>query len=124
MDMFILMSKMYKCSCGKWHKSRTTVARHKNAMESPERNTKKDSVPLDVPLDKGQVSHLDKKVDKNEQSTGSFLKEINLKGEFDRMTKVINPKKGKEDEENECGACHGKFSGSSKFCPHCGVEFE
>ena len=74
-----------------------------------------------VQKDSGQDVQKDTKTD---IKTNSFLKEINMKGEFDKLTKVINPKEKEKDDENECGACHGKFSGTSKFCPHCGVEFE
>lgn len=119
--MSILMSKLYKCPCGKWHKSRTTVSRHRKAIESGEMDIKKDNVQKDVPLDKGQVSQMDTKKDTNGQSTSTFLKEINLKGEFDKMGKTINPK---EEDQNECGACKAKFAGEPKFCPNCGVEFE
>ncbi len=54
----------------------------------------------------------------------SFLKEINLKGEFDRMTETINPKKEeKKDPKYQCGACGGTFDEKYKRCPHCGAEF-
>lgn len=62
----------------------------------------------------------------SEDKPNSFLKEISLKETYDdpQMQAKINPKKEKEDEENECGKCHGKFKDKPKFCPHCGVEFE
>jgi DNA-directed RNA polymerase subunit RPC12/RpoP len=57
----------------------------------------------------------------------SFLKEINLLGEFTKMADIVNPKKEKEEIKEakfECGACHQKFNDKYKRCPHCGVEFE
>lgn len=54
-----------------------------------------------------------------------FLKQINLKGEFDKMADIINPKKDESKEPKfECGSCHNKFNEKYKKCPHCGVEFE
>ena len=82
---------------------------------------KKDNVPSNVP------SNVPKDVPSDVPSdtkTNSFLKEINTKGEFDKMGEKINPKKKEEEDQNECGGCGEKFSGKPKFCPHCGVEFE
>lgn len=55
----------------------------------------------------------------------SFLKEINLQGEFTKMTDTINPKKDEnKDPKFKCGACGQPFNERHKRCPHCGVEFE
>jgi len=54
----------------------------------------------------------------------SVLKEINLQGEFTRMTETINPKKDeKKEPKYKCGACGETFDEKKKFCPGCGVEF-
>lgn len=108
----------YMCPCGKKHKSRNTVSRHKKAL------AEKDvlgTVPKDVPKDKkGQEKGQQKDIKGH-----SFLKEINLKGEFDKMADIINPKKEEPKEAKyECGSCHEKFNDKYKRCPHCGVEFE
>lgn len=92
---------MYDCPCGKQHKSRDTVRRHKN---DPRRN---------------KESYTD--------DTGPIVK-LDLKPEYDKMAEIIEPKK-KEPEKTdaepkfECGTCHGKFNERVKYCPHCGVEF-
>jgi hypothetical protein len=97
----------YKCPCGKMHKSRNTVSRHKKALAQ---KAVLGNVPKDVPKDK--QGH-------------SFLKEINLQGEFNKMAETINPKKEETKEAKyECGSCHQKFNDKYKRCPHCGVEFE
>lgn len=59
------------------------------------------------------------------QSKSNILKEINMKGEFDKMTTEINPPKKKNEEPNYvCGQCKGTFDVKTKYCPHCGVCFE
>ncbi|CAG0997134.1 hypothetical protein METP3_03038 [Methanosarcinales archaeon] len=104
---------MYDCPCGKKHKSRDTVNRHKKKQLGQE-NTVRKPVRSDV------------RSDKSDSTIGqSFFKEINLKGEFDKMAEVINPKKEETKEAKyECGSCHQKFNDKYKRCPHCGVEFE
>lgn len=104
----------YKCPCGKTHKSRNTVSRHKKALAEKDNLG---NVPKDVPKDK-------KGQDKDIQGH-SFLKEINLQGEFNKMTDTINPKKEENKEPKyKCGACGGTFDERHKRCPHCGREFE
>lgn len=108
---------LYDCSCGKKHKSRTTVLKHKKKSVHSD-------VQMNVQTDSG---HEPKSGQKNGQQTGrSFLKEINLKGEFEKMAEKINPKKEDppKDPKYECGACGQKFNEKYSRCPHCGVEFE
>jgi hypothetical protein len=105
----------YTCPCGKKHKSRNTVSRHKKAEAQK-------SVLGTVPKDKkGQ-----EKGQQEDKKGQSFLKEINLQGEFTKMTDIVNPKKPEEPKEAKfkCGACGGTFNDKYKRCPHCGVEFE
>ena len=52
------------------------------------------------------------------------LYEVNLKPEFDKNMTTIQPKKKEAEEQNECGACGGKFAGTPKFCPNCGAELD
>jgi DNA-directed RNA polymerase subunit RPC12/RpoP len=100
----------YKCPCGKTHKSRNTVSRHKKAL------AQKEIV--------GSISK-EKKGQEKDIKGHSFLKEINLQGEFNKMAETINPKKDETKEAKyECGSCHQKFNDKYKRCPHCGVEFE
>jgi DNA-directed RNA polymerase subunit RPC12/RpoP len=102
----------YKCPCGKTHKSRNTVSRHKKALAQ---KAIVGGIPKDIPNEK-----------KGQDTQGrSFLKEINLSGEFNKMAETINPKKDETKEAKyECGSCHNKFNDKYKRCPHCGVEFE
>lgn len=121
----------YTCPCGKKHKSRNTVSRHKKAEAQ---KAVLGTVPKDVLKDKkGQEKG--QQEDKKGQSRGSnpqvpasansFLKEINLLGEFTKMADIVNPKKEEiKEAKYECGACHNKFNEKLKRCPHCGVEFE
>lgn len=120
----------YMCPCGKKHKSRNTVSRHKKAEAQ---KAVLGNVPKDVLKDKkGQKKgqEKDRTEDIKGQSRGSnpqvsanaFFKEINLKGEFDKMAETINPKK--EEAKFKCGACSGEFNERHKRCPHCGVEFQ
>jgi hypothetical protein len=120
----------YTCPCGKKHKSRNTVSRHKKAEAQ---KAVLGTVPKDVLKDKkGQEKG--QQEDKKGQEKGqqqedkkgqSFFKEINLLGEFTKMADIVNPKKEENKESKyECGACHQKFNDKYKRCPHCGVEFE
>jgi rubrerythrin len=100
----------YKCPCGKMHKSRNTVSRHKKALAQK--------------VIGGNVTQ-EKKGQEMDIKGHSFLKEINLQGEFDKMTDTINPKKDEQKEAKfKCGACGQTFNERHKRCPHCGVEFE
>jgi rubrerythrin len=60
------------------------------------------------------------------KSSSSFLKEINLQGEYNKMEETVNPKKSEDKESKtfKCGSCGGTFKEKIKRCPHCGVEFE
>lgn len=54
----------------------------------------------------------------------NIVKTINLKGEFDKMTEIVNPKESKKDEPKyECRVCHFQYNDKAKYCPGCGVEF-
>lgn len=79
------------------------------------------NIPSNVPSNKGTGATGNHDASLKGQS---FIKEINLKGEFDRMTETINPKKEeKKEPKYECGSCHGTFDEKYKRCPHCGAEF-
>lgn len=108
----------YTCPCGKKHKSRNTVSRHKKAEAQ---KAVLAYVPKDVLKDKkGQ-----EKGQQEDKKGQSFFKEINLLGEFTKMTDTINPKKEESKEAKfKCGACRQTFNERHKRCPHCGVEFE
>jgi hypothetical protein len=69
---------------------------------------------------------------KVQEISNNFFKEINLKGEFDKMTDKINPKKKEEKKgemkyhcNEEQGGCGMEFNifGEGHTCPGCGVEF-
>lgn len=112
----------YTCPCGKKHKSRNTVSRHKKAEAQ---KAVLGGVPKDVLKDKkGQKKDVPK--DKEGQEKGqekgqSFLKEIKLLETYEKMTETITPKK--EEPKYKCDACSGTFNERHKRCPHCGVEF-
>lgn len=111
----------YTCPCGKVHKSRNTVHRHKKALAEKD-------VLKDVPKGQKGTSPEDKKdvpKDRTEDKKGqSVLKEINLLEEYNRMTETVNPKKDeKKEPKYKCGACSETFDEKYKRCPHCGVEF-
>ncbi len=123
-----LSSLMYDCPCGKKHKSRNTVSRHRKKLSASK--TVPSDVPKDVPKgqekDRGQDGGQDSATSNHDASFKgqSFIKEINLKGEFDKMTETVNPKKPENTEPKyECGSCHGTFNEKHKRCPHCGAEF-
>ncbi len=81
------------------------------------------TVPSNIPSNKGTGANKIGNHDASFQGQ-SFIKEINLKGEFDRMTETINPKKEeKKETKYQCGACQGTFDEKYKRCPHCGAEF-
>jgi len=64
-------------------------------------------------------------MENSKEKIPSFLKEINLSGEFTKMAETINPKKEENKEPKyKCGACGGTFDERHKRCPHCGREFE
>lgn len=113
----------YTCPCGKKHKSRNTVSRHKKAEAQ---KAVLAYVPKDVLKDKKGQEKGQQEDKKGQEKGHSFLKEINLLGEFTKMADIVNPKKPEESKESkyECGACHQKFNDKYKRCPHCGVEFE
>ncbi len=127
--MFILM---YDCPCGKKHKSRTTVQKHKKRIAGASHDATK-SVQTNVQMDVQNGQKMNK-VDSTRNIQGnsppstlgqSFIKEINLKGEFDRMTETLNPKKPPEQKPDiKCGACGEMLEKKTKHCPYCGVEFE
>ena len=132
--MFILM---YDCPCGKKHKSRTTVHKHKKRILEASKEPPK-SVQMDVHLNVQNGQKMDKKngqkmdrqirghISPPPSNGQSFIKEINLKGEFDSMQEVINPKKEEKSESEpkyKCGGCGGTFNERYKRCPHCGAEF-
>lgn len=98
-------NRFYDCPCGKKHKSRTTVLKHKRKIEQENQNS-----------------------GENEQSSTSKstakIIEINLKPEFDKLTETINPKNKEGEKKYDCGKCAGEFTDKQKFCPHCGCEFE
>jgi hypothetical protein len=100
---------LYNCSCGKKHKSRTTVLKHKSKYVQTD-------VQMNVQMDK---------MDKTKSPRGqSVLKEINLLEVYKKMTETINPKKDeKKEPAYQCGACKGTFEEKYKRCPHCGAEF-
>jgi len=105
------MAKMYECICGKSHKSRSTVAIHTKKLKS-------DSVTsVQKPEETPEI------VTSGSNVTSGAIQEINLKQEYEVNMAKIQPKKAIE-EENECGKCGGKFNGTPKFCPNCGVELE
>lgn len=113
----------YMCPCGKKHKSRNTVSRHKKAEAQ---KSTLGHVPEDVPKDKkGHEKGQDRGSNPQVLVSANFLKEINLQGEFNKMEETVNPKKDKGEEKiYKCGSCSGTFKEKIKRCPHCGVEFE
>lgn len=112
----------YTCPCGKKHKSRNTVSRHKKAQAQ---KAVLADVPKDVLKDKKGQEKGQQEDKKGQEKRHSFLKEINLQGEFTKMTDTINPKKEETKEAKfKCGACGQTFNERHKRCPHCGVEFE
>lgn len=59
-------------------------------------------------------------------SSNQKLTEINLKGEYDKMTEVLNPKKEKKDgkeKKYQCSECGATFDNLREGkCPDCGVQ--
>ena len=104
----------YDCPCGKKHRSRNTVHRHKKALAEKD-------VLKDVPKGQKGTSSEDKK---GRPPGQSFIKEIDLQEEYRNMAEKVDPKKPAEGEPKyECSACGEKFNEKKKHCPGCGVEF-
>jgi hypothetical protein len=94
-------TKTYNCLCGKSHKSRDTVRRHKQKYE----------------LEKAEIS--------DTPENARIIKRINMTGEFDKMTEIVNPKKNETEKESayQCGQCSAKFNERIRYCPACGADF-
>jgi rubrerythrin len=61
-------------------------------------------------------------------SKSKSLSEINLKGEYNKMTETLNPKKEKKDGDDmnyKCGACGCTFNNlKDGKCPDCGAQLK
>lgn len=58
------------------------------------------------------------------ESKSKNLTEINLKGEYDKMTETLNPKKKNSKEKKyQCGSCGATFDNLNEGkCPDCGEQ--
>ena len=113
--------KRIKCSkCGK-EISSTNITKHQksNKCRNYKTNPTGSIMPVTSPQDVVNP-------EAGLESKSSKLININLKGEYDKMTETLNPKKTKNDgkeKKYECGACGCQFNNlNDGKCPDCGVQ--